>query len=603
MEAAILGERTDVEETEYVHRFVGDRAATIVDVLQRRARHSAGDVALTFLRNGIDDVVSWTYADLAQRASSIAAAFTEIGIAGKRVVLLYEPGLEYVAAFFAVLQAGAIAVPSFTPAGTRGFERIVAIINDATPDVILSTGRMRAAVDRLRQRGKAGDFHWIATDELTSPAAIEFSSAASTQALALLQYTSGSTGNPKGVMIDHANLMSNCATLAQWMGPVNGWMGCTWLPPYHDMGLMGGILQPIYAGFPVVILAPAHFVQNPARWLRAITQYRVTTTVAPNFALDLCSTSIGDDELEEIDLSSLNNVFCGAEPIRVSTLQNFYRRFARCGFRYEAFNPCYGLAEATLFVSGKPANTAPTGCCLDQQALDANRVSEIAMDNSRARVLIGCGTVAERHQLRIVDPLSLQPIDAEHIGEIWVAGPNVAQGYWQREPETRASFGAVLSGDDDRTYLRTGDLGFMRDGELFVTGRLKDVIIIAGRNHYPQDIELTAQNAHTDLRTNGVVAFGIDSEQGEALVIVAEVRRFSKRSPVDVGAVREAIVREVAAMHGVRPQAVHVGSVGTVPTTTSGKVQRRLCRQMYLNATLPVLPALSAKEELRHVDA
>ena len=287
-------------------------------------------------------------------------------------------------------------------------------------------------------------------------------------------------------------------------------------------------------------------------------------------------------ELDSIDLSCLEVAFCGAEPVRAETLLRFARRFARCGFRAAALNPCYGMAEATLMVSGKPAGSAMRHGFFDQAALAAGRVTEGDTQDEK-RALTSCGRVARNLTVRIVDPDTMEPSLPETIGEIWVAGEHVAAGYWNRGEESEQAFGARLAGDD-REYLRTGDLGFLRGGELFITGRIKDLIIIAGRNHYPQDIELTVQSAHAAIQANGVAAFPVEAEDGETLVVVAEIRRAGRSHGTDdLDAIRHAVVRMVTQVHGLRPADVHLGPFGTVPRTTSGKIQRQACKRAYLD--------------------
>jgi acyl-CoA synthetase (AMP-forming)/AMP-acid ligase II len=558
---------------------------SIIEVVRMRAMCDPDKRALMFLKDGADDIEQWTYGELWGRASRVARHLDQLGTAGKRAVLLYEPGLEYIAAFLGSLQAGAVAVTSYPPSGTRATQRMFGIIEDAQPAVVLSTSRIRASEAKLRP-----DFwslhgaQWVATDALPNLSAVELPAApmVTGQPLAMLQYTSGSTSRPKGVMVTHRNLLSNCEACHDWLQPGPHWVGCSWLPPYHDMGLMGGLLQPLYDGFPVVLMAPGHFIQRPERWLRAISRFRCTATGAPNFAFDLCTNEIDDRELDSIDLSCLEVAFCGAEPVRAETLLRFARRFARCGFRAAALNPCYGMAEATLMVSGKPAGSAMRHGFFDQAALAAGRVTEGDTQDEK-RALTSCGRVARNLTVRIVDPDTMEPSLPETIGEIWVAGEHVAAGYWNRGEESEQAFGARLAGDD-REYLRTGDLGFLRGGELFITGRIKDLIIIAGRNHYPQDIELTVQSAHAAIQANGVAAFPVEAEDGETLVVVAEIRRAGRSHGTDdLDAIRHAVVRMVTQVHGLRPADVHLGPFGTVPRTTSGKIQRQACKRAYLD--------------------
>ncbi|MEQ8967983.1 MAG: fatty acyl-AMP ligase [Azospirillaceae bacterium] len=568
---------------------------SFVDILRYRAAHEGDRPALEFLEDGEGKGVLWRYRDLAAHAARIAAALSARGLAGGRAVLLYEPGAEYVAAFFGALQAGVVAVTSYPPSGSRATNRVFAIVEDCRPEVILTTAAIRDTELRLRAEpwGATG-VDWLATDELEMPDDPDAVPVVGDQSLAMLQYTSGSTGQPKGVMVSHANLMSNGMAAREWLGVDPERIGVSWLPPYHDMGLMGCVLQPIFDGFPVTLMAPMHFLQRPSRWLRAISDRRATATGAPNFAFDLCVDQVEEDEMEGLDLSSLEVAFCGAEPVRKQTMDRFAERFAAHGFRYAALNPCYGMAEATLIVSGKARGTAPRHRFIDSAALESNRVVDVDPGAPGARAVMSCGAVAAGVDVRIVDPDDRLSLGADEVGEIWVAGGHVALGYWQKEEETRETFDGRIQGDR-RSWMRTGDLGFLADGELYVTGRIKDVIIIAGRNHYPQDIELSAQSAHEAIRPNGVAAFSVEPAEGEGsedrLVIVAEVRRAKPGTDSDPARIREAIVGAVTAAHGIAPEAVHLGPVGTVPLTTSGKVQRRACRQGYLQGNLRRLAA------------
>jgi acyl-CoA synthetase (AMP-forming)/AMP-acid ligase II len=563
---------------------------TLVEILRMRAELRSDDTAYVFVKDGVDDASQWSYRQLWGRASAIARRLLDLEAEGKRALLLYEPSLDYIAGFLGALQAGAIAVPSYPPSGSRASGRLQSIIDDARPDFILSTTAIRESEEHFRAEfWRAQALSWITTETLTPETLEEAKGAyrpAGPKAIALLQYTSGSTGNPKGVMVTHRNLMSNAEALCDWLGRDPEPRGCIWLPPFHDMGLMGGILQPLYQGFPVVLFSPRHFIQQPIRWLRAISRHRSTVTSAPNFAFDLCINDVEDEDLAGIDLSSLRVAFCGAEPVRKETLMRFFERFAPFGLREEALTPCYGMAETTLIVSGKPPGATPVFRHFDQAALDERRVVERDAASPGARPLSSCGPVVRGLAVEIVDPQSLKPSLPGQIGEIWVAGEHVAAGYWRREAETREAFGAEVAGDG-RRYLRTGDLGFLLDGELFIAGRIKDLIIIAGRNHYPQDIELTAEAAHPAISANGVAAFAIEREGEEALVLVAEARRTRKaEAQEEYEEIRRTMLQAVVSGHGVAPVDIYLAPGGTIPRTTSGKIQRQACKRAYLGGTL-----------------
>jgi len=570
-------------------------------------------VAFRFLRDGMDDVVAWTYRDVEQMASRVATELRLRGLEGKRVLLTLEPGLLYIAALFGILKAGAVGVPSFPPAGKRAQARLASIFNDCLPDLIIADNRAASVADRVMaslnvaekapqwlflDEGFFSSTHAAATGDSASQADPDFFAA---DRPALLQYTSGSTGTPKGVIISHGNLVANSLVIERHLGPQEQHIGCSWLPPYHDMGLMGAIILSVYNGFTLVALSPAHFVQSPYRWLKAISQYRVTTSVAPNFALDLCVDSISDEEVATLDLSCLRQVFCGAEPVLQASLDKFCERFGPCGFSPSTFVPCYGMAEATLFVSGKSGDAPPKAAYIDKDLLAKGVIHQVTPDNKRGTHVVSCGTIAAAHQVEIVDPETNQAVPPGTIGEIWFRGANVAKGYWKRPIETAKTFGGRLAGDTSKeSFLRTGDLGFMMDGELFIAGRIKDVVIIAGRNLYPQDIELSVTRCHESIRQNGAVAFSVsDGQRAEQLIVVAELSRRFMFSATALEEVRRNVAAAVSADHGVTPSVVHLAPIGAIPLTTSGKVRRQACKQAYLQGALPAIQATGITRESR----
>ncbi|WP_257140673.1 fatty acyl-AMP ligase [Burkholderia sp. RF2-non_BP3] len=580
--------------------------SSLLDILRERAEQTPERIAFHFLRDGEDDVVSWSYGQFAAAAVHVRDMVLQHPLHDRRVLLLLEPGLGYVAALFGILLAGATAVPSFPPAGARAVARFASICRDAHPDVVIAGklhrslqpqldelyGGQRAAPALLTLDESA--FHEIEASAYGVGGSLEWR--VDLDRPALLQYTSGSTGEPKGVVVTHENLVSNCAVIAERIGPDRDRVGCTWLPPYHDMGLMGALLLAVFSGFPLVILSPQHFVQRPYRWLKAISDYRVTTSVAPNFAFDLCVDNISEEEADTLDLGSLQHVFCGAEPVSHATLERFFARFGRYGFECRAVVPCYGMAEATLYVSGKVGRSPITLIDVDKEALAHGRCELHAPESDvRGRTtLVGCGPVAVGHRLLIVDPETKRVQPDRTIGEIWFSGPNVAAGYLNRGESADVFAATPADGDGEGgsvRYLRTGDLGFLNDGELFVTGRIKDIVIVAGRNLYPNDIEGSVQSAHDAIRTNGVVAFSIDGGPSESLVIVAELKRSRRLNTEQMREVRAAITLAVTRDHGVSPAVVHLGPTGSIPLTTSGKVRRQACKQAFQQGRLSVLEA------------
>ncbi|MFC5476070.1 fatty acyl-AMP ligase [Paraherbaspirillum soli] len=582
-------------------------ADSMSSVLLHRAATTPDEVAFRFLSNGDDDIVEWTYGQLSKHASNIAAKLTQQNPTPTRVLLVLEPGLEYIAALFGIFQAGATAIPSFPPAGSRAVSRLASIYADCDADLIIADASFRAAEDRLNAALAPDGSHpqWLFVDDdflMHEYAYTHYSiaqenvythyiSAPKRDPLhfpALLQYTSGSTGEPKGVMLSHANLISNCKVLADRLGQPERHVGFTWLPPYHDMGLMGALLLSVYGGFPLLMMSPAHFVQRPLRWLKAMSKHGVTTSVAPNFALDLCVESVTDEELATLDLSKLTMLFCGAEPVRMSTLERFTQKFGPRGFSASAYVPCYGLAEATLFISGKPhAAGEPRTIHIDKEELARGAIQVTAASDANAHAVVSCGTIAAEHEMLIVDPDTREPVAENEVGEIWFSGASVALGYLNKKEASLGIFKATLAGAcSDRTYLRTGDLGFMLCGELFISGRIKDVIIFGGRNLYPQDIEASVQLSHPAIRTNGVAAFSVHSDSSEKLVVVAEIARSAKLDELGLQEVGEAITTAVTRDHGVCPSEIHLAPVSTIPLTTSGKVRRNACREAFVQGAL-----------------
>ena len=564
---------------------------SLVGVLRRRGHEVPDRVAFTLLAEGEVEIDSLTYRALEERARCLAVELRRRLRPGDRALLLYPSSLDFIIAFLACLSAGVVAVPVQAPRPQeRSLARFRAIAKDAAPRAVLSTRaligeggipRAHLAVPELE------DALWWATDdggaaggdapELPEP---------SPEDVAFLQYTSGSTSQPKGVVISHGNLLHNERMLGAAFLQDEASLVVGWLPLFHDMGLIGQVLQPLHAGGRCVLMAPAAFLHRPARWLEAISRYRATTSGGPNFAYDLCASKIPREALAELDLSSWKVAFSGAEPVRAATLERFAEMFGPCGFRAASFQPCYGLAEATLFVTGGTSGRGAKSLCADPAALERH---ELALAAGPGRVLVSCGRAGSGQRVAVVDPGTCTECPEGAIGEIWLAGPSVARGYWRQPEATESVFRAVLrtrAGEATERFLRTGDLGFLRDGELYVTGRLKDLIILRGRNHYPQDLELTAGESHPDLRPGGGAAFSVDAEAGERLVIVHEVERHSRERPEVIGAaVRQAVAQE----HEIQVYEVVLIRTGSLLRTTSGKVQRRACRTSYLAGSLAIV--------------
>lgn len=547
---------------------------TIVDIVAARAKSES--LAYVFLADGTPtSELRWSFADTANRARVYAAHLRDRGVgAGHRVVLAINPSLDYIAALYGIMWLGAIPVPCFPPLRTKELDRFGAITVDCAPTAIVIDEMYRERLEALRRRFESVGLEpaVVYAEQVANAGDDAEPVPTGARDIALIQYTSGSTGSPKGVCLTHANLVSNCEALGRNMGHDPDRVGFSWLPPYHDMGLMGTILVSMFQGVPLVTMSPLHFVQSPRRWLEAITHYKVTIAVGPNFSLDMCSDVLAGGDNTDLDLSTLERLYCGAEPISVDTLTRFEQATAPLGFNLDALVPCYGMAETTLYVSGKsPGRNYHTEPSPEPSALP--------------RDVVSCGKVDAEHTVRIVEPTSLEALSDGRIGEIWVAGPSVAAGYHDRHYLTRRVFGARIAGELGG-YLRTGDLGFVRSGELFVTGRIKDLIIVNGRNIYPQDVEANVGRVDPGIRM--AAAFSIPGENCEQLCVIAEVGQPQVAAQVHARLV-EAIRASVTSEFGIRPR-VHIGPKRTVPTTTSGKVRRQETRRMFLAGELVSVP-------------
>lgn len=580
---------------------------TFVDILKTRALHQPGQTAYTFLIDGETEEISLTYQQLDKKARAIAAVLQSMKARGERALLLYQPGLEFIAAFFGCLYAGLVAVPAYPPRRNQKISRLQAIVSDAQAVVALTTESLLPSIQaQLSENQTFFSLSWLATDSINSDLALSWQKpTANSDTLAFLQYTSGSTGTPKGVMITHGNLVHNSQLIYQFFGHTPESKGVIWLPPYHDMGLIGGILQFLYGGFPVTLMSPGAFLQKPFRWLQAISRYKATSSGGPDFAYELACRQITPEQLASLDLSSWDVAFTGAEPIRARTLERFTETFAPCGFRREAFYPCYGMAETTLIVSGGLKSQAPIIRDVQAAVLEKNQVVN-ATDKDGVRTIVGCGQSHPDQKVLVVDPASLTPCADRQVGEVWVSGQSVAQGYWNRSEQTKEAFQAYLADGKTGPFLRTGDLGFLWDDELFITGRLKDLIIIMGRNHYPQDIEFTVENSHPALRSSCGAAFAVEINNSERLVIVQEVERSYLRklnANEVIGAIRKAVGEE----HDLQAYAILLLKTNSLPKTSSGKVRRSTCRTGFQEATLDVVADWSInpenKSQFRHLES
>lgn len=567
--------------------------SNLVELLQHRALHQGDDIGFRFLLDGERDLLEWTYADVDRKARAIATSLQAMDLEGERALLLYPSGLDFVAAFFGCLYAGVTAVPAYPPRRNRNMARIDAIANDAEAKIALTTFDVLERVQTMISDTPAlQQIRWRATDQWDEELSDSWQRPdVHGETLAFLQYTSGSTGTPKGVMLSHANLMHNSAMISYAFEHTRSGSGCFWLPLYHDMGLIGGILQPLYMGKPNTLFSPTHFLQKPVRWLQMLSQTGCTISGGPNFAYDLCVEKVTAEQKTTLDLSRWALAFNGAEPVRADTIDRFSKAFAECGFRREAFYPCYGLAEATLIVTGGFKQAPPVIKSFEVDALERNEVVETELGASDSRELVGSGGNVLDQQIVIAEPETRASLGDNRVGEIWVSGPSVAGGYWKRDDLNQETFQARL--DDGRgPFLRTGDLGFLRDGELFVTGRLKDLLIVRGVNHYPQDIEHTVQSAHEHVAHCQGAAVTVGEEGNEQLVLVQETVR---RRDLDFAEIIDAIRKKVAVTHELPVAAIVLIKTRSIPKTSSGKIQRHACRDGFVAGTLAAQATWSAE--------
>ena len=570
-------------------------SATFCEVLHQRVTQNPDQLAFLYLKNGetADDRI--TYQDLDLKATAIAAHLSALIPPGERAVLIYpyEAGIEFITAFLGCLYAGVVAVPSHPPRSRYTLSDLSDRIETTQANLILSTPALTPKLKRQllgpNQPTTHRSLQWLTTHTIDlNPSASWTPPQIGGHTLAFLQFTSGSTGKPKGVMIDHNCLLYNQQVLQQAFGHSTQSVGVGWLPLFHDMGLIGNALQALYLGTSCVLMSPLAFFQKPIRWLQAISKYRATTSGGPNFAYDLLCQQVQEDQLIDLDLSCWEVAFSGAEAVRVETLDRFVAKFQGCGFQRQAFYPCYGMAEATLFITGGDKTEAPVIQHLQAEALEQNQVALARPQQQRVQTLVSCGQPWLDGKIAIVDPGTLTCCPGDRIGEIWVSTVGLGQGYWQQHELTAQTFQAHLQDTGEGPFLRTGDLGFLLDGNLFITGRRHDVLVFWGLNHYPQHIEQTLSHCHPGFNANSCAAFSIPVEGQERLVIAQEVQR-SYRHSLRAQEVASTIHWVAFQDHFVDVHIFALVAPGGLPKTPSGKIQRQACRQQFLDNTLNVL--------------
>jgi acyl-CoA synthetase (AMP-forming)/AMP-acid ligase II len=560
---------------------------TLVELLERRAQGGPG--RYTFLNSNGEPEGVLDYPALFNAAERLAGRLQQTCEVGSRVVLLYPTGPEFLKALFGCFFAGMVAVPLPMPDYAtlkRTVTRLQAVAQDADPAVILCHSSAYKLL-KPHLNFEIPETPWIDSaavlDEATGDRLILHPEPGS---LAYLQYTSGSTGSPQGVMVTHANVMKNLGYIRNDLHYDQDSISVTWMPHFHDFGLVEGLLHPLYSNIPSYVMAPMTMVKRPLRWLQAVDTFRATHSHGPNFAFESCIRRIDADQRAQLDLSSWRVAVNGAEPVRANTMRRFGQAFAVSGFRPDTFYPGYGLAEAVLFATIRRAEDGLQTRRLDPEALKGHRVIE-GKPGEPSREVVCCGRPPGEMKIRVVDPVKAQVVGSGRVGEIWISDPSVAAGYWRKPEDTRATFQATLVDDEPstRTYLRTGDLGFLDDGKLYWTGRLKDMIICRGLNYYPQDIEYTLQTSFEELRVNCCVAFSVEGTETDELIVAAEL----DRQDADHGELMDRMRQSVFRMHGILPLAVLLLPRGAVFKTSSGKVQRSRCREAYLDGTLDCL--------------
>jgi len=565
--------------------------STLAAMLEQRAGQHPDRPAFIYEEES-GHVNEFTYSKLDARARAIAAWLVERTEPDDRVLLVYPPGLEFIAAYFGCIYAGVLPVPATYPKPRRPMPRLDSIVADCQPQLVLthSSSLDGLALDKLSPALQ--ELVWEPTDHLASSVGSGFQAVARTaNDIAFLQYTSGSTSEPRGVIVSHGNLIHNLQAICEGFAVGSHGdsdeiaTGVFWLPAYHDMGLIGGILAPIFVGGTSYLLAPTTFLRRPLRWLELLSRVEADISGAPNFGYKLAVEKTTAAERAQLNLKNWQVAFCGAEPIHHETLNDFSDAFAEAGFSPAAFYPCYGLAETTLLATGGKGPTGPNILHVDRQELGNHRGVSINSSHPRAQALVGCGKAHNGNTVKVVDPKTNHELEEGEVGEIWVGGGSVACGYWNRDELNKEIFQASIDNDGQQNYLRTGDLGFHHQGELFVTGRLKDVIIIRGRNHYPHDIEHSTQHAHEAVDMGA--AFSVEGEREEQLVVVHQIRREHRKA--DKNEVLRAIRKRIVDEHELDPHAILLIRPASLPITSSGKVQRNKCRELYLAGQLSVV--------------
>lgn len=566
---------------------------TIVDYLYHHATHQPNEIAFRFLNDTEQVSSELTFQQLWQASDGIASFLTSKVQPGSTIMLLYPPGLDYIKAFYGCLIAGMIAVPLYPPRANKKSDRIINVAQSCQAPIALTTQSELTNIETCWQQQNSENLElaFYPSDNIAAQSEVQPCVAdLSMTAPAFLQYTSGSTGVPKGVIITHGNIVGNVNHLSNTADGRKSDVFVNWLPLFHDLGLITAILWPVYLGSPSILMAPATFIRNPYYWLKAISDYRGTKCGAPNFAYDLCTNKVTDEQITTLDLSSWRVAYNAAEPVKAATLNGFSSRFSDCGFSESNFYPGYGMAEATVFITGGDADQCPEILSVDKQCLAEKQLILVDENYQALSQMVSCGRASYPHDVRVVDPVSTTELAEGQVGEVWFSGPSVSPGYWQLPELSADTFGQIIEGapQSEHRYLRTGDLGVMWNGELYITGRMKDLIILRGTNYYPQDIEASTVNAHPAIRMGYCAAFAVVEADREKLVVVTELERSFFRS-VDKDEVINAIRQQILVDHQVNVDQVVLLKPYVIPVTSSGKIQRARTRLLLLEGALSTL--------------
>lgn len=558
------------------------QVSTLRDVLVMHAENQPHALAYVFLEEGKNSQeLSYKSLDLSARRIAVELNFSN---ESSNVLLLFPQGLEFIQAFLGCVYAGFPAVPLSMPRAKQSLEVLEKVALNCNAKIVLCTSATLALLTlRIEENSILRHLKWIAVDQLSlfeENLYLEPNRQSKSTSPLFLQYTSGSTGSPKGVIISNNNLLHNLHYLASTFKHTRDSVIVSWLPQFHDMGLIGAILQALYVGIPCVLLSPTSFVQKPYLWLKAINDYKGTISGGPNFAYDLCVSKITKEQAASLDLSSLKIAWTGAELVRDKTLIAFENRFCTSGFSKTTFMPVYGMAECTLAVTVNHFLSRFKTIDIDRTHLSENPAINLMTET---KTIVSCGHGLPDQEIRIVTATDYQPLPELYIGEIYVKGPSVAQGYWNNSLATKENFNQSI--EQEKGFFKTGDLGFQYQGELYLVGRVKETMKINGRNIYPSDIEVAVWGAHNSLKQNGVAAFSIPTDTKEQLVVVCELKRENLRN-FDIKVIQKAVFQAIFDEYGIAIHDFLLIKTATLPVTTSGKIQRILCKKLYIDKKL-----------------